>query len=97
MKFLDDAAPDVHQEVRDIYAESMAKTISSLFKTYQSQLTKLDSKVAGKHDLICVDEGAVKDMFSTKINMSKRSDPFSLGDRGRVLEIADEKVRTGKN
>mmetsp|Transcript_13896 Transcript_13896/g.28430 ORF Transcript_13896/g.28430 Transcript_13896/m.28430 type:complete len:718 (+) Transcript_13896:209-2362(+) len=91
MKFLDDAAPDVHQEVRDIYAESMAKTISSLFKTYQSQLTKLDSKVAGKHDLICVDEGAVKDMFSTKINMSKRSDPFSLGDRGRVLEIADEK------
>jgi hypothetical protein len=91
IKFLDDAAPDVHQEVRNIYAESMTKTIFSLFKTYQQQLAKLDSKIAGKHDLICVDEKAVKDMFSTKINMSKRSDPFSLGDRGRVLDIKEEK------
>jgi len=91
MNFLDDAAPDVHQEIRNIYTESMAKTISSLFKTYQSQLSKLDSKMAGKHDLICVDEQAAKDMFSTKRDMSKRGDPFSLGDRARVLDIKEEK------
>ena len=91
MKFLDDAAPDIHAEIRDIYVESMAKTLSSLFKTYQSQLTKLDMKVANKHDLIVVDEAAVKDMFSSKVNLSKRSDPFSLGNRAMVLDIIDEK------
>ncbi|GMH82404.1 hypothetical protein TL16_g09244 [Triparma laevis f. inornata] len=91
MKFLDNAAPDVHNEIRDVYVESMSKVLSGLFKTYQSQLAKLDLKAAGKNDLIAVEEAAVKDMFSSKVNMSKKIDPFTLGERGKVLEIADEK------
>ncbi|GMH82470.1 hypothetical protein TrST_g12487 [Triparma strigata] len=91
MKFLDNAAPDVHNEIRDVYVESMSKVLSGLFKTYQSQLGKLDLKVAGKNDLIAVEEGAVKDMFTSKVNLTKRADPFTLGERGKVLEIADEK------
>ncbi|GMH50721.1 hypothetical protein TrLO_g9568 [Triparma laevis f. longispina] len=91
MKFLDNAAPDVHNEIRDVYVESMSKVLSGLFKTYQSQLAKLDLKAAGKNDLIAVEEAAVKDMFSSKVNMSKKIDPFTLGERGKVLEIADER------
>lgn len=91
--FLGEAAPDIHDEIRDVYIETMGKTILNLFKTYQIQLSKLDSKVACKNDLIAVEEGAVKDMFSQRVNMGKRSDPFVLGERVRVLEMAEQEEK----
>lgn len=43
-------------------------------------------QVANKNDLIAVEEGAVKSLFSTKVDLSKRGDAFSLADRDKILD-----------
>jgi len=47
-------------------------------------------QVANKNDLIAVEEGAVKSLFSSKVDLSKRGDAFSLGDRDKILEAVEE-------
>jgi len=59
MKFLGQAAPDVREEIREVYVEAMSKTLCNLFRTYQGQLGKMCGKVAGKGDLIGGGEGGV--------------------------------------
>lgn len=85
--FLITAAPDVYQEVRDVYIESMGKTLHALFRTYSAQLSRLDSRVANRNDLIAIDDATLRDAFSTKVNMTKRADAFCLADRVNVLEM----------
>jgi hypothetical protein len=85
--FLISAAPDVYQEVRDVYIESMGKTLHALFRTYSAQLSRLDSRVATRNDLIAIDDATLRDAFSTKVNMTKRADAFCLADRVNVLEM----------
>jgi hypothetical protein len=59
----------------------------NVFKCYYSQLAKLDLVMASKVDLIVMDDGApLKSMFSQKVDLNKRTDPFSLADRDKVLE-----------
>ena len=87
MDFLLRAAPDVYQEVRNVYIESMGKTLQALFRTYGAQLARLDSRVATRNDLIAVDDATLRDTFSTKVNMAKRNDAFCLGERVNVLEV----------
>jgi hypothetical protein len=41
--------------------------------------------MATKSDLVAVEEATLKSMFSQKIDMTKRSDSFSLCDRDKVL------------
>lgn len=86
--FLLTAAPDVYQEVRDVYIESMGKTLHALFRTYAAQLSRLDSRIANRNDLIAIDDATLRDAFSTKVNMAKRADAFCLADRVNVLEMA---------
>lgn len=45
-------------------------------------------RLATRVDLIAVEEAALRDAFSTKVNMRKRGDAFVLGDRSRVLDGA---------
>ena len=85
--FLHDAAPDVYNEVRDVYMESMAKILHALFRTYQAQLARLDAKAATRNDLIAVEDAALRDVFSTKVNLNKRGDAFFLGSRVDILDI----------
>ena len=54
-------------EFRMIYIESMGKTLLSLFKSYCTQLVKLDMVVATKNDLIAVEEATLKSMFTQKV------------------------------
>ena len=84
--FLVQAAPEVGEEVRLNYAETMGKTVFNLFRTYHSQLQKLLLESANKNDLIAVEEGAVRGLFSSKVDLSKRGDAFSLADRDKILE-----------
>lgn len=86
MRFLMEKAPEVGEEVRNTYIETMSRTLHTLFKQYHSQLSKLDLEIANKHDLIAVDENAAKSVFSTKVDLSKRGDAFSLGGRDLILD-----------
>lgn len=71
--FLLVASPTIHAEIRDVYVESMSKTLHTLFRTYHKQLLTLDLRLATRVDLIAVDEAALRDAFSTKVNMRKVS------------------------
>ena len=84
--FLLVSSPTIHLEIRDVYVESMSKTLHTLFRTYHRQLLTLDMRLATRVDLIAVEEGALRDAFSTKVNMRKRGDAFVLGDRSKVLD-----------
>jgi hypothetical protein len=84
--FLLVASPSIHAEIRDVYVESMSKTLHNLFRTYHKQLLTLDLRLATRVDLIAVEEAALRDAFSTKVNMKKRGDAFVLGERAKVLD-----------
>ena len=84
--FLLVSSPTIHIELRDVYVESLSKTLHTLFRTYHKQLLTLDMRLATRVDLIAVEEGALRDAFSTKVNMRKRGDAFVLGDRAKVLD-----------
>lgn len=84
--FLQLASPVIHGEIRDVYVESMARTLQSLFRAYHKQLLLLDMRLATRADLIAVEESALRDTFSTKVNMRKRGDAFAVGDRAKVLD-----------
>jgi len=86
--FLLVASPTIHAEIKDVYVESMSKTLYTLFRTYHKQLLLLDMRLATRVDLIAVEEAALRDTFSTKVNMRKRGDAFVLGDRAKVLDGA---------
>jgi len=86
--FLLVASPVIHAELRDVYVESMSRTLHNLFRTYHKQLLLLDMRLATRADLIAVEEAALRDTFSTKVNMRKRGDAFALGDRAKVLDGA---------
>mmetsp|Transcript_8188 Transcript_8188/g.15453 ORF Transcript_8188/g.15453 Transcript_8188/m.15453 type:complete len:728 (+) Transcript_8188:155-2338(+) len=86
LTFLQTEAGPVAEDIRTIYIESMSRTLFNLFKNYSSQLLKLDEVFADKHDLIGVEEAALRSMFTNKVNLSKRSDAFSLGERDKVLD-----------
>ena len=86
--FLLVAAPTIHSEIRDVYLESMSKTLYTLFRTYYKQLILLDMRLATRADLIAVEESVLRDNLSTKVNMRKRGDAFVLGDRSKVLDGA---------
>ncbi len=86
--FLLIASPVIHAEIRDVYVESMSRTLHTLFRTYHKQLLLLDMRLATRADMIAVEEAALRDTFSTKVNMRKRGDAFALGDRVKVLDGA---------
>jgi hypothetical protein len=86
LHFVQQEAPGAADDLRLVYGESMGKTLQNLFKSYCSQLLKLDLTMATKNDLIAVEEAALKNVFTQKVNMSKRTDAFSLGDRDKILD-----------
>jgi vacuolar protein sorting-associated protein 52 len=86
--FLADNAPEVEEEFREIYAETMSKTLTTVFKSYHAGLLRFHEEVATRTDLIAVEEQSLKGLFSTKVNLSKRKDTFAIGEREKILENA---------
>ena len=60
----------------------MGKTLQNLFKSYCSQLLKLDLLMAGKQDLIAVEEASLKSVFTSKVR-NDRDDNYT--DNNDVL------------
>jgi vacuolar protein sorting-associated protein 52 len=89
--FLSREAPSVADELKSIYIDSMNRTILNLFKNYSSQLAKLELSFSSKTDTIAIEEAAMK--AAMKANISKKSDPFAIGDRHMLLDrIEDEPI-----
>ena len=92
-RFLQIEVPSIADELRALYIESMGRTLHNLFKAYYNQLLKLDLVMAGKGDLVAVDDAALKSVFTQKVNMTKRGETFALAGREKVLdEIESEPV-----
>ncbi|CAM9123350.1 unnamed protein product, partial [Sphacelaria rigidula] len=89
MQFMCDNAPTAAEEIRAVYIESMGRTISALFRAYHAQLMKLELEMATRQDLIAVEEAAVRNLFTTKVDLSKRGDGFDLGDRDKILDAVE--------
>ncbi|XP_041369494.1 vacuolar protein sorting-associated protein 52 homolog [Gigantopelta aegis] len=76
----------VAKEVRDEYIDTMSKIYYSYFKGYSSRLMKLQfEEMAGKDDLMGVEDTAKKSFFSSKPHLKNRSTVFTLGNRGEIL------------
>jgi hypothetical protein len=58
--------------------ESMGKTLQNLFKSYCLQLLKLDLLMAGKNDLVAVEEAALKSMFTQKVRYKSSNAIFPI-------------------
>ncbi|CAI5702745.1 unnamed protein product [Peronospora effusa] len=86
--FLADNAPEVENEFREVYAEAMSKTLVNVFRSYHSGLMKFCEEVATRTDVIVVDEQSLKGIFSSRVNLSKRNDTFSITEREKILETA---------
>jgi hypothetical protein len=84
--FIQNEAPFLGEELRSMYVECMGRTLLSLFKSYTSQLLKLDLVIATKHDVIVVEEVMLKNLFTQRVNLSKRMDSFALSERDRILD-----------
>lgn len=67
LQFIQMETPLLGEELRALYIESMGRTLLSLFKSYSSQLLKLDVVVATKNDLIVVEEALLKSVFTQKV------------------------------
>ncbi|KAI9913745.1 hypothetical protein PsorP6_005117 [Peronosclerospora sorghi] len=86
--FLADHAPEVEEEFREVYAEAMSKTLVNVFRSYHTGLMKFHEEIATRTDMIVLDEQSLKGMFSSRVNLSKRNDTFSIADREKILETA---------
>lgn len=57
----------VADELRALYVESMGRTVLNLFKSYYTQLLKLEQVVANKNDVLVIEEATIKSLFSQKV------------------------------
>ncbi|CAI5730782.1 unnamed protein product [Hyaloperonospora brassicae] len=85
--FLMENAPEVHESLRAVYADVMSKTLVTVFRSYHTGLLKLHEEVATRTDVIVIDEQALKGMFSSRVNLSKRNDTFSVTERRKILDM----------
>lgn len=85
--FLADNAPEVEEEFREVYAEAMSKTLVNVFRSYHTGLMKFHEEVAARTDVIVVDEQSLKGIFSSRVNLSKRNDTFSVTEREKILRL----------
>nr|CCA25640.1 vacuolar protein sortingassociated protein putative [Albugo laibachii Nc14] len=84
--FLAYHAPQIEEEFRDVYAETMSKILVHVMNSYHSGLMKYSQEVATKTDLIVVEEQSLKGIFTSKVNLNKRNDTLALNDRDKLLE-----------
>lgn len=79
--FLGEACPEVANEIFNVYAESMSKTLLQVFRVYQSHLLQLDATkyAATRQDVIAIEEAVLRDALTSRAK--KRIDVFCLGKR----------------
>eukprot|EP00003_Mantamonas_plastica_P022709 TRINITY_DN3916_c0_g1_i10.p1 TRINITY_DN3916_c0_g1~~TRINITY_DN3916_c0_g1_i10.p1 ORF type:complete len:704 (-),score=238.83 TRINITY_DN3916_c0_g1_i10:1057-2937(-) len=88
MVFLESHAKDVAMEIMDVYADNLSRIYSSYFSSYIKSMSKLQSDLCGKNDLLGVPESQFRSLFSSKTTFRKQS-AFALGQRIQVLDEID--------
>ena len=85
--FLTERHSDVAQEIRSSYVYLASSYYLSLFDKYIKGVTKLQTQIADKLDLIGCEEGVRKPtLFATRVAPIKdKANVFSLGERIQVL------------
>lgn len=86
IQFLQQEALHVAEDLRNMYIASMDRTLHSLFRSYHEKLMKLEISMASKQDLIAIEEAALRSVFTQKVDLSKRSDAFAMGERDKILD-----------
>jgi hypothetical protein len=86
LQFIQQEYPHIADELRSLYIASMERTLYSLFRSYHDKLMRLELSIASKHDLIVVEDPALRSMFTQKVDLSKRCDAFALGERDKILD-----------
>ncbi|KDO26347.1 hypothetical protein SPRG_08421 [Saprolegnia parasitica CBS 223.65] len=88
VSFLHDQAPSMALEFRETYAETMSRILFGVFKAYHTGLIKFHDEAATRTDVVAVEEASLKSMFSSRVNVNKQTNAFSLGDRDQILTQA---------
>lgn len=70
LQFIQEEDPNIGEDLRGLYVESMSRTLHNLFKCYYQQLVKLDLVMTTKHDLLVVEEGSIKSVFTQKVRIN---------------------------
>ncbi|GMH45399.1 hypothetical protein BSKO_13356 [Bryopsis sp. KO-2023] len=88
--FLRDHGGEVYSEVRLEYIKTLSKVLSQHFRSYLTDIEKMQTSVANRSDVLGADESSVAlgitSLFSGKGPQKARSDMvFDLGDRTSVL------------
>lgn len=89
LAFLEKRATPAALEVRGAYIDAASKALHSLIKAYNEQLGRHGLLLANKHDLVAIEESAVRSSVTSKVSLAKRGDAFSIGDRESVLKDLD--------
>ena len=88
-EFLSNHAPDIALEVRVAYVECMGRVMHATFSSYTNALQKLKVPVATKYDVLAVEQTVTRGLFGGRVESSKRTDAFMVGERDQVLEDPD--------
>eukprot|EP00742_Colponemidia_sp_Colp-10_P005738 GILJ01006133.1.p1 GENE.GILJ01006133.1~~GILJ01006133.1.p1 ORF type:complete len:595 (+),score=118.62 GILJ01006133.1:511-2295(+) len=87
--FLDSNHPEVANEIKAAYLETMSKMYYGHFKTYITNLSKLQYDIATKNDLIG-SEDRERGLFGGRKDLQNKGAVFSLNNRDQVLQEIDQ-------
>lgn len=83
--FLNAEQTVVAEELRSLYVECMGRTVQNLFKSYYTQLLKLEQPAATKNDLLIVEEATIKSIFTQKVVPASFFSCFTVVLRSNML------------
>mmetsp|Transcript_8626 Transcript_8626/g.13266 ORF Transcript_8626/g.13266 Transcript_8626/m.13266 type:complete len:877 (+) Transcript_8626:29-2659(+) len=86
-RFVEKRTPLIATELRAAYVDAASKAFYTVFKAYADAIVKAELPVANRHDLVAVDETAVRNAVTSRVSLAKRGDAFALSDRDSVLKI----------
>jgi vacuolar protein sorting-associated protein 52 len=84
-QFLFKHAPPVADEVRNSYTDSMSRLYAQHFRALFSQAARRQFVLAGKNDLIGVEESKLRGFFSGRKTIKNKASVFALGRRAAVV------------
>jgi hypothetical protein len=96
-QFLVDRFPDIAAEIKINYVNTVSFYYSASFERYLKILSKGQSIVAGKLDLMGSEESVVRKggIFQQSRSVKDKSSVFTLGNRGSVLDDGESGIILG--
>eukprot|EP01119_Soliformovum_irregulare_P016429 TRINITY_DN4747_c0_g1_i1.p1 TRINITY_DN4747_c0_g1~~TRINITY_DN4747_c0_g1_i1.p1 ORF type:complete len:777 (-),score=235.67 TRINITY_DN4747_c0_g1_i1:133-2463(-) len=89
-QFLFKHAPDVANEVKNVYKDTAGKLYIGYFKAAVATATKLQYEIANKNDLLGIEEGRMSSIFSGRKPIKNKTSVFAMGVRQQMVDEMDE-------